>query len=241
MIKVFIGTEASQYIPQKVLEYSIQAHTDQQVECQPIKQTIKRVGGTNFGFVRFQIPSLCNFTGRAIYLDADQLVISDIADLYNVLEHSDHSIALVDSPKGYFGKRRVPKHLHTSVMVLDCSKLQHWDGDTMFHNVVPNKSKKRAGQIHYRDFMNLVWEDRDSIKALDPGWNHFNIINPDTKLVHFSHVNSQPWKRPGHKLSRTWGSWLRKAIRAGFVSRTSLVSEILKRHIHPYYLFYAVF
>lgn len=241
MIRVFIGTEASQYIPQKVLEYSISANTQQKVECKAIKQTIQRVGGTNFGFVRFQIPSLCNFTGRAIYLDADQLVLADIADLDSVLDNSGHSIALVDSPEGYFGNRRVPRHLHTSVMVLDCAKLQHWDGDTMFHNVVPNKSKKNPGQIHYRDFMNLVWEDRASIKALDPGWNHFNIINQNTKLVHFSHVNSQPWKRPGHRLSKFWGMWLKQAIKAGFVSRMKLVAEVLKGHIHPRYLYYAVF
>ena len=240
MIRVLIGTEASQYIPQKVLEYSIHANTRQEVECRAITQDIARVGGTRFGFVRFQIPRLCDFTGRAIYLDADQLVLADIAKLNRVLDGKDKAIALVDDPLGYFGNRPVPKHLHTSVMVLDCSRLKHWDGDKMFSNVIPNKSERQPGQIHYRDFMNLVWEDRDTIQSLDPRWNHFNIIRRDTRLIHFSHVVSQPWKRPRHPLSRFWGHWLRKAIKAGYVSRWRLVLEVFRRHIHPVYLIYAI-
>ena len=37
---------------------------------------------TGFSFSRFRIPQLCNWTGRGIYLDADMLVFTDIARLW---------------------------------------------------------------------------------------------------------------------------------------------------------------
>jgi len=81
MIRVVIGTEPNQYVPQKVLEYSIRTNTDADVDIRFVHQSEKRMGGTNFGFVRFHVPEIFGFEGRAIYLDADQLVLGDIAEL----------------------------------------------------------------------------------------------------------------------------------------------------------------
>ncbi|MBM4264570.1 MAG: hypothetical protein FJ145_24490 [Deltaproteobacteria bacterium] len=38
---------------------------------------------TGFSFSRFLIPSLCQYRGKAIYLDADMLVFDDIAKLWD--------------------------------------------------------------------------------------------------------------------------------------------------------------
>ena len=86
--------------------------------------------------------------------------------------------------------------------------------------------------------MKLDWIDPSRVQALDPAWNHFNIIRDDTKLVHFSHVRSQPWKNPEHPLTETWSQWLVQAMRAGYLSRFQLWREIMKGHLSKHFMKY---
>lgn len=236
-VNVYIGTEDNQLIPQKVLEYSIKKNTNSPIRIKAVKQQVERVGGTNFGFVRFFVPQLNNYEGKAIYLDADQLVFTDIAELDQSLE-PEFAIGLVNNPEGTFGTKTLGPGNQTSVMVLDCAKLKDWNPETMFAHVVPNRAELGEGQIHYRDFMMLSWFDPNLIQPIDPRWNHFNIVKPDTKLTHFSHVRSQPWKNSSHPLSEFWGKWLKEAIRAGAVGRLELMREIYKGAIDRRFLSY---
>lgn len=237
-LTIYIGTEDDQLLPQKVLEYSIHKSASQPVTVRAVKQDGPRVGGTNFGFVRFHVPRLNGYQGRAVYLDADQLVFRDIHELAAELDDR-HAIALVNQPQGTFGTKPVGQHNQTSVMVMDCARLRDWDPATMFQHVVPNRAELAPGQIHYRDFMMLSWFDPALIQPIDPRWNHFNIVEPDSKLTHFSYVRHQPWKNPAHPLTRLWGQWLREAIRAGAVSRWELLREIWRGAIHRRFLAYA--
>lgn len=234
-LTVYIGTEDDQLIAQKVLEYSIRKSASGPVRVCPVKQSGPRVGGTQFGFVRFHVPSLHGYEGRAIYLDADQLVLADVHELAAQLTGS-YSLALVNEPEGHFGNKPVGRHNQTSVMVLDCARLQDWDPARMFDGVIPNRAEPGPGQIRYRDFMMLSWFDPKRIQPLDPRWNHFNIVRPDTRLTHFSHVRSQPWKNPGHALAAFWGEWLREAVRAGAVGRVELLQEIWRGAVHRRFL-----
>ncbi|RMG18333.1 MAG: hypothetical protein D6731_02280, partial [Planctomycetota bacterium] len=124
----------------------------------------------------------------------------------------------------------------TSVMVLACERLRDWDPERLFENVIPNRQPLAPGQIHYRDFMTASWVQPSRIQALDPAWNHFNLVNERTKLVHFSHVRSQPWKNPDHPLTDLWERWLRKALVDGALRRRELVREILRGHVHRRFL-----
>ena len=235
LLNVYIGTEDDQLIPQKVLEYSIRKNASRPVNIVAIKQNVERVGGTNFGFVRFLVPKLNGYKGRAIYLDADQLVFADIYELADLLDDAA-SIGLVTEPTGFFGGRSVGQHNQSSVMVLDCDKLRDWNPDNMFNCVVPNRASLLPGQIHYRDFMMLSWVDQNRIKSIDPAWNHFNIVQSDTKITHFSHVRSQPWRSPSHPLTQFWRSWLREAVHVGAVRRKDLIVEAWRGSIHWHFL-----
>ncbi len=146
MIQIGIGTQANQYIGQKVLEYTIRKHTKEAVDIRYPKQIAKRKGGTKFGFVRFQLPELFGFKGRAIYMDADQLVFADVRELVDTLD-SDHAIGIVRNIYGTFAGKPVAERNETSVMVLDCEKLVDWKTDTIFENVVPNSAELQPGQI----------------------------------------------------------------------------------------------
>lgn len=238
-LTVYIGTEEDQLIPQKVLEYSIRRNTKSPVNVRSVKQEMDRVGGTNFGFVRFLVPHMNGYQGKAIYLDADQLVFTDINELANELDEK-HAIALVNKPKGTFGNKPVGQHNQTSVMVLNCSKLRDWNPQTMFAHIVPNRAEIQPGQIHYRDFMMLTWFNDAMIQSVDPRWNHFNIVEPDTKITHFSYVRNQPWKNPSHPLAGFWGKWLQDAIRSGAVGRLELLKEMRRGAIHWRFLTYII-
>ncbi len=237
MLRVFIGTEENQLIPCMVLEYSIKKTATAPVDVKAVyMNTEERKGGTNFGFVRFSVPKLSDYKGVSVYVDADQLVLGDITKLPAYLDGSKYDLALVKQPEGFFGKKEVPKHNQTSVMVLNCEKLTHWKTPDMYSNVVGNRDEVKEGQIMYRNFMKLDWYDQSKIQELPPEWNHYNVIKENTKLVHFSHVRSQPWRNAKHKLCDAWGQWLREAVKAGYIPRWTLVKEIFKGHIHPNYL-----
>lgn len=234
-IRVFIGTEPKQYIAQTVLADSIRRSTSSPVEIRFCFQQQKRVGGTNFGFVRFMVPSYCNFQGKAIYLDADQLVLQDIRGLWDSLP-DDKDLAFVQGGEGMFGNRPVKQANHTSVMVMNCERLKAWDPHTIFNNVVSDKSPLQDGQIHYGDFMYLKWFDLNGLEPLDPRWNHMNILREDTKLIHFTHVASQPWRNPRHPLTEIWQRHLLIAMQRGALKRSELLWAVLKRHLHPHFL-----
>ena len=236
-IRVVIGTQSNQYVAQRVLEYSIRKHSAADIEIVPTRQQVGRVGGTRFGFVRFCIPSMFDYEGRAIYMDADQVVLGDVADLHSTLDE-DHAVALVQRPEGFFAGRPVEPRNETSVMVLDCNKLKEWDPDHLFEHVVPNRARLRPGQIHYKDFVRLKWIDPALLQALPPSWNHYNIVREDSQLVHFSHVREQPWKRPTHPLTKFWEGWLVEALEAGYLTRQDILREVAKLHLHPRFLRY---
>ncbi len=238
MLKVIIGTQRNQFVPQRVLEYSIRKHSSKEVDVRPTFQQGRSKGGTNFGYVRFCVPQICGYEGINIYLDADQLVLTDIHQLAQELD-SSHVVGCVREIEGTFAGKPVEERNETSVMVLNCAKLRAWDPDRLFENVVKNKAKPKDGEIRYRDFMKLTWFDRDLIQAIDPRWNHYNIVRDDSKLVHFSHVREQPWKRPKHPLTSYWEEWLRETIEEGFLSRKDIFKAIAFGHIHPHFLRYA--
>jgi hypothetical protein len=236
VLNVIIGTQKNQFLAERVLEYSIRKNASGEVNVRALHQDRASPGGTNFGFVRFGVPSACDFQGRAIYLDADQVVLGDIYELAEQL-HAPNAVGIVRKIEGSFGGKPVEERNETSVMVFACDQLRSWDPDKMFERVVPNGSDSlEAGQIRYRDFMRLAWFDPALIEEVDPCWNHYNVVREDTKLVHFSHVREQPWKRPKHPFTPFWLAWLEETIAAGALKKSDILKSVLRGHAHPYFL-----
>jgi hypothetical protein len=235
MLQIIIGTQPNQYLAEKVLEYSIRKSASRDVVVRRVKQQRASPGGTRFGFVRFRVPQLCDFRGKAIYFDADQVVLDDVHELAAELSEPC-AVGLVRKIEGTFAGAPVEARNETSVMVLDCEKLRSWDPETLFDPVVPNSAPLAPGQIHYRDFMRLAWLEPSLIQEIDPRWNHYNFVRDDTKLVHFSHVRDQPWKRPRHPFADFWQGWLADTIAAGELRRSDVLKAVARRHLHPYFL-----
>lgn len=235
MIQIAIGTQTKQAVPQRVLAYSIRKHTREEVDLRFETQRHRQVGGTKFGFVRFTVPALFGYQGRAIYLDADQLVLGDVRELVDQLDDA-HAIGIVREIEGTFRGQPVSPRNETSVMVLDCEKLKTWDPSTIFDAVVPNDRPLRPGEIHYKDFIRLAWVDPSLIQTIDPRWNHYNLLRDDTQLVHFSHVRQQPWNNPRHPLTAFWEGWLAEAMEQGAVTRGDVLKAVARLHLHPHFL-----
>jgi hypothetical protein len=84
MIRIFIGYDKRQPLAYNVLQYSILANATEPVSITPLNidtLPITRRGLTAFTYTRYLVPWLCNYEGRAIFLDADMVVDADIKDL----------------------------------------------------------------------------------------------------------------------------------------------------------------
>lgn len=220
-IRIFIGTEPAQWLATEVLKRSITKRTKAEIVFQDligIDLGLKSKMYTGFSFYRFAIPEECGYQGKAIYLDADMVVLGDIDKLYH-LEMRD---------KPVLAKRANPTITFTSVMLMDCARLKHWKvrewvalinaGLTSYQGCM---SGSPSG-MNYGDFGPLPEE-----------WNQFDYYNETTKLIHYTKVPTQPWKREGHPYRGAFLEELFHTMEEGIVTEEQVAAEIKKGYIYP--------
>src|SRR5438445_11336204 len=87
VIRVFAGYDSRQPLAYNVLQHSIQRHTKHRVTVEPLmldRLPMTRRGLTEFTFSRFLVPWLCDYQGRAIFMDSDIVVTGDVAELLDM-------------------------------------------------------------------------------------------------------------------------------------------------------------
>ncbi|MFD2264607.1 hypothetical protein ACFSM5_17010 [Lacibacterium aquatile] len=136
----------------------------------------------SFTPLRFAVPGLMGYEGRAIVTDPDVFAIGDVNDLFE----TDMKGAAVLARQMEANHRR-PSHFASSVMLLDCGKLTHWKIEEDFGILFENKRD-------YRDWMWLLTQPPGSVAPLDPHWNDFDELTPETRMLHNTHRRTQPWK-----------------------------------------------
>lgn len=137
----------------------------------------------SFTPLRFAPPALMQFKGRALVTDPDCFGVGDVADLLFDHDMEGTAIMAVRRP-GYDAD---PDYLATSVLLLDCAKLRHWQFDTVIDDLFGHK-------FDYLDWIKLKLEDRSTIGLLAPQWNDFDKLRPGTKILHTTKRRTQPWK-----------------------------------------------
>jgi hypothetical protein len=160
----------------------------------------------SFTPLRFAVPELMGYAGRAVLIDPD---IFALADINQLLERDMGGAALM--ARQMEGDFRRPLHYASSVMLMDCARFAHWHWEEDFERVF-------RGEHDYRDWMWLLLEPAGSVAALEPEWNDFDRLTPGTKLLHNTHRRTQPWKTGlpsdftprGTTLKSRAGIWLRK-------------------------------
>lgn len=136
----------------------------------------------SFTPVRFAPPSIMGFTGKAVVTDPDCFGVGDVAELFD-RDMGGKAIMAVPRP----GHNRRNDYIATSVMLLDCSKLKHWDFDQQLDDLF-------AHRFDYIDWIELKREEPATIGFLEPEWNDFDRLTPNTKILHTTKRRTQPWK-----------------------------------------------
>ena len=136
----------------------------------------------SFTPLRFCPPKLMNYEGKAVVVDPDCFGVGDVAELF---ERDMGGKAVMAVPRPGHNKRN--DYIATSVMLLDCSKLEHWDPDK-------DQDDLFAHRFDYIDWIELKREDPETIGFLEPEWNHFDTLNASTKILHTTKRRTQPWK-----------------------------------------------
>jgi hypothetical protein len=203
---VFVHTNERQMIGALVSQYSVQRnsrnadkfhvrilHTDDHPFLRAkegeefLRDGKKQVWRMNdlqsFTPLRFMPPELKSYQGRAVVIDPDVFAIGDIWEL---LSRDMQGKAIMCRPRS--GTKGAEGGLATSVMLLDCAKLTHWRCAEQFAELF-------AFQRDYMDWILLRQEPRESIGLFEHEWNDFDRLTPETKLLHNTKRQTQPWKK----------------------------------------------
>jgi len=179
------------------------------------------------------IPSLMNFEGKAIYLDSDMLVFSDITALHDHDLGEKHLGVTVQlrPPEKWKSNPHFQMGRQFSVMVVDCNK-SRWKMDEIF-------SSLNSGNYSYHDLMysmKITAEDKID-DSIDPNWNSLeNFDSSSTKLLHFTVVPTQPWKSKNHDYYHIWHDSLVKAVEDGAINAEDISAAIKIRAIGQHVL-----
>lgn len=173
-VRIFLGTEDSQYRAERVFLYSVEKYRNPSRTYDIY--LMKNVDGfargswrTNFTNYRFAIPDWAGRSGKAIYNDVDEIYLVDPAELFD-LDLETHGYLSVSAED-------------TSVMLIDCARMSEvW-------SLATAATKDKSELLKAASSREGLWGQ------LDPGWNSRDLeYHPETsKAVHFTLLHTQPW------------------------------------------------
>jgi len=227
-IRIFVGSAEPQLIPTKVLEYSIKKHASMSVEVMPLYQANipipmpkdpKNKPRTPFSFQRFLIPTLKNFKGRAIYLDSDMQVFTDITRLWAMPFEGGDVLSAYDIS----GSARKPQF---AVMLIDCEKL-NWDIQAIV-------AKLDSGELNYEQLMYEFKIAQNIRPVIEGEWNSLEHYEEGkTNLLHYTDMYRQPWISRINPLAHIWVKELVEAIDHKAISIEEVKDHIKRGFLRP--------
>ena len=236
-IRIFVGADRSQQLAIPVLEHSIRRHTDREVEVRslvgldlPEPVDVRQGSRTNFSFARFAIPELVGYAGCAIYLDADMQVFRDIGELWDIPFDGASIVIQEELPEhiAAAGKPGAPKRRikQCSVMLIDCGRAR-WD----VREIVAGLD----GRYTYEDLMfeMCILPEREIRYAVPFNWNSLEHFNSETRLIHYTDMNTQPWVSPSNRNGPIWMSEVRLMLAEGALASSDIETEIELGYFRP--------
>jgi len=233
-IRIFVGADRSQALAIRVLEHSIRRHTRGPVELTPmidldvpVPKDPKQRQRTEFSFSRFCIPKLAGYQGRAIYMDADMLVLCDIRELWELPMYSHKVLVqeeLEEDEAIRKGGRRIKQ---CAVMLLDCQRLD-WD----IKKIVQGLDAK---DYTYEDLVyHLCLLGPDEVGYKIPfEWNSLEKLTHKTCNIHYTDMPTQPWVSPANPNDDIWLREVRLMLEDGSLTRAELLKEIELGYFRP--------
>ena len=193
-IKIFVGCDPNNCDLEQmmVLDYSIKKHTSHPYEIVWMQLSKdpdnfwysnpeKNEGWntqewvTPFSGFRWAIPAYCNYEGRAIYMDGDVIILSDIADLWN---HpiNDDSIVIAK------GK---PFLTRLCVALWDCNRAKKF---------LPKIEEMRKNPGAHGKLMRLIEKKPELVTPFNDNYNCLDgedIPIADIKILHYTDIDTQ--------------------------------------------------
>jgi hypothetical protein len=197
VIKVFIGYDHVESVAWHTMAASIYRQSSRPVAIVPVNlANLKGIfnrprdpkQSNEFSFSRFLVPYLCNYEGQGIFFDCDQMLRTDIAEIFTVMEEQpDKAVYVV---KHTYEPRDDVKYLNTvqykyprknwsSVVLWNCSHKKNRLMTPKYVNDAPGLELHRFN-----------WLQDNEIGELNIKWNWLvgEYENPpiDVKNVHWT-------------------------------------------------------
>ena len=194
VIKVFVGCDPNNCDLEQmmVLDYSIHKHTQQTVEIvwmqlshdsnsvwfsdpDNAKGWRTEKWATPFSGFRWAIPEFCDFTGRAIYMDADVLVLCDLAELWS---HPMTDKAIVVGKGG----KQVAR---LCTCVWDCEKAKPY---------LLSLSELQSNPDAHIQMMQILKDKQELVESYQDAYNCVdgeNLPIEQIKILHYSDMGTQ--------------------------------------------------
>lgn len=238
-VKVFIGSGEASLVERKTSIYSLRKNSQRDLDIYvfngthnavrlnddepflaPMSLRVKYRNVTEFSLYRYLIPELCNYQGRAIYIDSDTVCLADIGELFDMPMNGADFLA---KPDAYPGERL----WGLSVMLFDCEKCR-FDLEEIVTEI-------DAGLYSMTDFSlmspRFLKHHPYTIGELDPAWNVFDQWDEQTKLIHYTNLETQPWKYPNHPYGELWFKYFNEARAAGLVTDEDIELSMMRAYV----------
>lgn len=227
-VKVFVGSLADQWLATRLLEFSIRWRTSAGVEVVPLyeanihiptPQKPENRPRTPFSFQRFLIPALCDYSGKAIYLDSDMMVFTDIRDLAFRDMKGQPILHAWESQD----QKRKPQF---SVMLINCEELR-WDIKAIVEQL-------DRDELSYEELMHEMKILPSAGGDIENEWNSLEHFEANkTKLLHYTDMNLQPWLSKKNPLGEIWITELAAAVKLGFITKSELKQQVTEGSVRP--------
>lgn len=232
--RVFVGADRSQLMAVRVLEFSIARRTKMPVVVRsmhdlalPSPKDARQQQRTGFSFTRFAIPELAGYQGRALYLDADMLVLRDLRELYD-LPFNGAKVLIQDEPPQFAthwgGGKRIKQ---CSVMLLDCAALG-WLATDIIAGL--------DGQYTYEQLIYdlCILKEQEVGFSVPFEWNSLETYEPGrTGLIHYTDMSTQPWVSARNPNGFLWINEVRAMLDAGALTLNEIQEEVRLGFFRP--------
>lgn len=192
MLRIFIGWDSRFPEPADVLRHSLLKHSSIPLEIRYLKLDELRLSrqhdplaSTEFTYSRFLVPHLCNFRGKAVFMDNDMLCFGDVRELDELdmqpyaLRVVKHDYRPAEGTKMYgCPQTSYPRKNWSSLMLMDCTKLRLWSKEVV---------ETQTGAYLHR-FQDIPDEQIGDVPF---AWNALDTMDHETKLIHYT--NGGPW------------------------------------------------
>jgi lipopolysaccharide biosynthesis glycosyltransferase len=221
-LRIFIGFDRREAECADVLAYSLREHASIPLEIRYLKLSeldFARVQdplqSTEFTYSRFLVPHLCDYRGKAIFMDCDMLCLGDIKELDD-LDMTNYALRVVKHDYRPSAKTKMdgraqttyPRKNWSSLMIMNCARLTRWTKEVV---------ETQSGAFLHR-FQEI---DDALIGDIPKTWNTLDWMDKNTKLIHYT--SGGPWfeECKDHPYGAAWLQW-RDRFRASLPRRQAL-------------------